>query len=71
VADDEPTLALSDEFRRAVFRALVEAQDQGLGVGSSRPDVAHLYRVTDDVVRAVEREGLDAQWPPLGDDPTG
>lgn len=51
--------------RQAVFAALVEAQDQGQSVTESRSAVAARFQLAvQDVVR-IEREGLDAGWPPL------
>ena len=58
---------LTDADRRAVFAALVAAQDQGLSVQSSRKRVAKDFDVTYHVVAAVEREGMDREWPPLGE----
>ncbi len=58
---------IPDERRRAVFVALVAAQDSGLNVGDSRARVATEFELTTNEVQAIEREGLDAGWPPLGD----
>ena len=57
---------LSEDERRAAFRALVEAQDAGRGVVLSRKEVAERFGITDREVRRIEQEGLDAGWPPLG-----
>ena len=51
--------------RRALFAALVASQDRGLAVRASRAFVASRFDVTAADVARVEREGLDAQWPPL------
>ena len=51
--------------RRAIFRALVEAQDGGLGVLASRVEVARRFSVTREEVEAIEQEGLTHEWPPL------
>ena len=51
--------------RKEIFLALVEAQDQRVGVAQSRKLVAKQFGVTETLIRAIEREGLDAQWPPL------
>jgi hypothetical protein len=51
--------------RRALFAALVASQDHGLAVRASRAFVASRFDVTAADVARVEREGLDAQWPPL------
>jgi hypothetical protein len=59
--------SLSDERRREVFAALVAAQDSGLNVPASRKRVAAEHGLTPKQVEKIEREGLDAQWPPLGE----
>ena len=49
----------------SVDRALVEAQDKDLGVPQSREAVARRFELSVQEVRQIEREGLDASWPPL------
>ena len=56
---------LPEEARREVFAALVEAQDLGDSVQESRATVAHRFNLTEQDVRMIEREGLDALWAPL------
>ena len=56
---------LAEERRRAIFLALVEAQDRSAGVEKSRREVAERFGVSEVEVRRIEREGLDRQWPPL------
>jgi hypothetical protein len=58
---------LPDDQRRVIFAALVAAQDDGLSVAASRELVATRYGVTPEQVQAIEREGLDSGWPPLGE----
>jgi hypothetical protein len=60
-ADDLRT----EDLRKTVFLALVEAQDNGMEVVQSRKLVIERFRVTDAQLREIEREGLDRQWPPL------
>jgi hypothetical protein len=60
---------LTEERRREVFAALVAAQDGGLDVSASRRKVAAEHGLTSKRVEKIEREGLDAEWPPLGDGP--
>jgi hypothetical protein len=57
--------AWTDEFRKEVFLALVEAQDQNISVKDSRADVAKRFGLTSTQVQIIEREGIDGQWPPL------
>lgn len=61
----EPAGPLTVARRRAVFAALVQAQDAGESVAASRSAVGQRYRVTEAQVRAIEREGVDKSWPPL------
>jgi hypothetical protein len=56
---------LSEDRRKEIFLALVEAQDQALGVEQSRRVIAERFGVSEGEVRRIEREGLDQQWPPL------
>jgi hypothetical protein len=58
---------LTLEERMLLFHALVDAQDgQEMTVPQSRKAVADRFGVSEEQVRQVEREGLDANWPPLG-----
>ena len=59
------TDGLPEERRRAVFAALVAAQDGGLSVPASRLKMAAQFGLVVETVEKLEREGLDAQWPPL------
>jgi hypothetical protein len=63
VSDENGEIAL--EQRQIIFRALVEAQDAGMGVAASRADVAQRFSITEEQVKEIEREGSDRQWPPL------
>jgi hypothetical protein len=56
---------LSEEQRKEVFLALVDAQDHDMGVVQSRQHIAVRYGVSEGQVRHIEREGLDNGWPPL------
>lgn len=55
----------SIERRRDIFKALVEAQDQGVSVETSRRDVAGHFGISEAQLRRIEKEGLDNEWPPL------
>jgi hypothetical protein len=57
---------LSQPERQAVFLALVEAQDGGMTAAASRESIAERFAISPEEVRIIEREGLDACWPPLG-----
>jgi hypothetical protein len=56
---------LSEEQRKEVFLALVNAQDKEMSVARSRKAIAEEFGLTDEQVRKIEREGLDHEWPPL------
>ncbi len=55
----------SEAQRKAIFEALVDAQDHEMTVAQSRHFVAEQFGVTEGDVRLIEREGLDRRWPPL------
>ena len=50
---------------KEIFRALVEAQDEGLSVQESRAQIAARFSLTADEVAAIERTGIAEDWPPL------
>ena len=56
---------LSEDQRKEVFLALVDAQDHDMDVAQSRRVVVQRFGVSESQVREIEREGLDRQWPPL------
>jgi hypothetical protein len=63
---DEPTISpITVEQRRAIFRAILEAQDAGVSVPQSRADVARRYAVSESQVKEIESEGMEHEWPPL------
>ena len=53
------------KVRKAVFLALVEAQDKGAAVAKSRQAVAQQFGISEDQVSKIEKEGLEKEWPPL------
>ena len=59
-------IGLTVEQRRALFVALVAAQDEGLSVWDSRELIARRFAVDVKAVRAIEDEGLNGKWPPFG-----
>ena len=54
---------LSEDQRKEVFLALVDAQDHDMGVIQSRQHVAARFGVSEQQVRHIEREGLNNGWP--------
>jgi hypothetical protein len=57
---------LSQAERMEVFLALVDAQDSDMTVAQSRKAVAERFRIDEEQVRRIEREGLEGNWPPFG-----
>jgi DNA-directed RNA polymerase sigma subunit (sigma70/sigma32) len=56
---------LSEDRRKDIFLALVEAQDHDMDVPQSRRLIGERFGVSESELRQIEREGLDRQWPPL------
>ena len=56
---------VSEDRRKEIFFALVDAQDQEMDVAQSRSFVAQRFNVSESRVRQIEREGMDNKWPPL------
>ena len=65
MSSQQPADTVTVDQRRAIFRAIVEAQDAGMDVESSRAEAARRFEVTEAQVKAIEREGLEKEWPPL------
>jgi hypothetical protein len=57
----------SEQVRREIFLALVDAQDHCLSVAQSRKAISDHYGITEIRLRNIEEEGLEQQWPPLRD----
>jgi hypothetical protein len=61
----QPDARDSLESRQTIFRALVDAQDEGLTVAVSRAETARKFSITEAEVLEIEKEGLANNWPPL------
>jgi len=60
--------SLTEAERKEIFLALVRAQDEGrMTVPASRAATAKQFGVSEGRVKEIEREGLDGEWPPLGE----
>jgi DNA-directed RNA polymerase sigma subunit (sigma70/sigma32) len=57
--------SLSESQRKAIFLALVNAQDGGAAVAESLTLIAQQFDLDEQQVRQIENEGLDNNWPPL------
>jgi hypothetical protein len=62
MTSDQP---LSEDRRKEIFFALVDAQDQDMDVAQSRRLVVQRFGVSEHQLQRIEREGIDGQWPPL------
>ena len=58
--------ALSEDQRKEIFLALVDAQDHEMAVTQSRSLIAQRFDVSENQVRQIEREGLDVQVERVG-----
>jgi hypothetical protein len=56
---------LTEDRRKEIFFALVDAQDHEIDVAQSRRLMAERFGVSESQVRHIEREGMENQWPPL------
>jgi len=56
---------LAEDRRKEIFYAVVDAQDRQMDVAQSRKMAAEKFGVSESLVRQIEREGMDNQWPPL------
>ena len=54
---------LSEDRRKEIFLALVDAQDQEMDVAQSRSFVVQRFNVSESRVRQIEREGMNNKWP--------
>jgi hypothetical protein len=55
--------------RQEVFLALVEAQDALNDVPKSRQLIMQKFGISETILRQIEDEGIDRQWPPLAEEP--
>lgn len=56
---------LTEVRRRHVFATLVKVQDEGTAIIKSRTMVATTFEITPKEVEAIEKEGIESEWPPL------
>ncbi|MCS7046370.1 MAG: hypothetical protein NZO58_08450 [Gemmataceae bacterium] len=60
------TKRLNEQERKAIFRALVDAQDQAPGkVRQSYELVSQHFDISKEQLRLIEDEGVENEWPPL------
>lgn len=57
---------LTVQQRKDIFRSLVVTQDAGLmSVSESMDHVAKQFKITEKLLRQIQDEGIDKEWPPL------
>jgi hypothetical protein len=61
----DPNPQPSEDRRRAIFVALVEAQDRARSAHDAKQEVLARFGVTWNTVERIEQEGIDHDWPPL------
>jgi hypothetical protein len=64
---DRPEPGDDQTTRRAIFADLIARQDKGYSVPASRALIAKLHALTPAAVKAIEDEGIENDWPPLGE----
>jgi hypothetical protein len=65
--EDAVTKRLTVQERKAIFRALVTAQDEIHNVRESYEKVAGHYEISQEQLRLIEDEGVENEWPPLAE----
>ncbi len=65
MTQDQGSESLSEDRRKEIFLALVDAQDHEMSVAQSRKMTTQRFGVSEGQVRQIEREGMTQQWPPL------
>ena len=58
--------AMPIEKRQEIFLAVASAQESGQTVAAARQATAKQFAVTEAIVKSIEAEGADNDWPPLG-----
>ena len=61
----DPNPLPTEDRRRAIFAALVEAQDRARSAHEAKQEVLARFGVTWGMVERIEQEGIDKNWPPL------
>jgi hypothetical protein len=62
-----PSKRIPIDKKRQIFAELVELQDKGFSPRESKQMLANKYIITLWVIQHIEDEGIDREWPPLGD----
>jgi hypothetical protein len=59
---------LTVDQRREIFHALVTTQDVVRDVPKSRQMIQKQFSISETVLRQIEDEGIEREWPPLEED---
>ncbi len=62
--DADPAVPI--EKRKEIFLAVANAQESGQTIAAARLATAKQFAVPEAVVKSIEAEGADNDWPPLG-----
>jgi hypothetical protein len=58
---------LTTEEKKEIFSHLVATQDAGESVRKSYETVTEHFDISEEQLKAIEQEGSDNDWPPLGE----
>jgi hypothetical protein len=61
----DPSPMPSEDRRRIIFAALVEAEGRTRSLHAAKQEVLARFGVTWAIVGEIEREGMNNEWPPL------
>ena len=64
----DPNPLPTEDRRRAIFAALVAAQDKSRSLHEAKQQVLAQFGVTWAIVEQIEQEGMNKEWPPLDAD---
>jgi hypothetical protein len=64
VPQDQPGTSLPEPRRKEIFLALVDLQDHEVSVAQSRRMISQRFGIPEASMLAIEREGMDNNWPP-------
>jgi hypothetical protein len=56
---------ISEDRRREIFAAVVNAQDGKVDVARSRQLAAFQFGLNETQIEQIEQQGIEAGWPPL------
>jgi hypothetical protein len=56
---------ISEDRRKEIFAALVEAQDGKVDVARSRQLIAFRFGLNETQIEQIEKQGIESNWPPL------